>query len=198
MAVRRIAQRSFAVLKGLVLVLAIAGSGTARIASGGTSAATGPNIVVLLTDDLSWNLVTQRFMPHVIQLERQGETFDHYIVADSLCCPSRSSIFTGLFPHDSGVFTNKGTDGGYYAFTHHHPNLETKTYAVAIQPHGYLSSMMGKYLNGYEPGSATKAASPAPAIRSRLSTCFSPPGPTQTLRRLTARHRSTRPCRRST
>src|SRR5512142_720821 len=88
-------------------------------------------------------------MPHVIDLERRGATFNHYIVADSLCCPSRSSIFTGLFPHDSGVYTNTGAGGGYYAFTHHTPNLETRTFAVAMQQGGYLTSMMGKYLNGY-------------------------------------------------
>src|SRR5690242_7770115 len=57
-----------------------------------------PNVVFILTDDLSWNLV--QYMPHVLELERQGVTFDHYFVTDSLCCPSRSSIFTGMFPHD--------------------------------------------------------------------------------------------------
>ena len=37
-------------------------------------------------------------------------TFNNYFVSDSLCCPSRSSIFTGDFPHDTGVFTNAGPD----------------------------------------------------------------------------------------
>jgi N-acetylglucosamine-6-sulfatase len=111
-----------------------------------------PNIVFVLTDDLSWNLV--QYMPHVLQLERQGVTFDHYIVTDSLCCPSRSSIFTGLFPHDTGVFKNTGSDGGYYAFLSH--GLESKTFASAMQPDGYLTSMMGKYLNGYQPQSLYK------------------------------------------
>ena len=139
-----------AVVVGVVLWGVIAGSGASAGSKRGVAAASQrPNIVFLLTDDLAWNLVTSRFMPHVMQLERQGETFQHYVVADSLCCPSRTSIFTGLFPHDSGVFTNQGTDGGYYAFTHHKPDLETKTFAVATQRAGYLNSMMGKYLNGY-------------------------------------------------
>ena len=60
-----------------------------------------PNIVFILTDDLSFNLITKPFMPHIVGLEKQGETFSHYFVADSLCCPSRSTIFTGLFPHDT-------------------------------------------------------------------------------------------------
>src|SRR3954454_16311008 len=50
-----------------------------------------PNIVFILTDDLSWNLVTKQFAPHIVQLQQQGATFDHYFVTDSLCCPSRSS-----------------------------------------------------------------------------------------------------------
>jgi N-acetylglucosamine-6-sulfatase len=113
--------------------------------------------VFVLTDDLDWSLVTAQYMPHVIAPERNGETFDHYIVANSLCCPSRSSNFTGLFPHDSGVYTNTGADGGYYAFTHHKPNLETRTFAVVMQKAGYLTSMMGKYLNGYgEPAMTTQ------------------------------------------
>ena len=65
-----------------------------------------PNIVFVLTDDLSWNLV--RYMPHVLAMERAGATFSKYFVTDSLCCPSRTSIMTGLLPHDSGVFNNCG------------------------------------------------------------------------------------------
>ena len=43
------------------------------------------------------------------------------------------------------------------AFTHHKPNLETRTFAVAMQHAGYLTSMMGKYLNGYgEPAMTTQ------------------------------------------
>ena len=64
---------------------------------------TRPNIVFILTDDLSWNLITPQIAPHIVQLEHQGETFTNYYVADSLCCPSRATIFTGLFPHDTKV-----------------------------------------------------------------------------------------------
>ena len=62
------------------------------------AATSRPNIVFILTDDLSWNLINEQTAPHIMQLERKGETFDHYFVADSLCCPSRSTIFTGLYP----------------------------------------------------------------------------------------------------
>src|SRR5262245_33313709 len=70
----------------------------------------GSNIVFILTDDLTWNLV--QYMPHVLQMQQEGVTFAHYFVTDSLCCPSRASIFTGRYPHNTGIYLNDGPDGG--------------------------------------------------------------------------------------
>ena len=112
-----------------------------------TSTVERPNIVFILTDDLSWNLINDRIAPHVAQLERQGETFDHYFVADSLCCPSRSTIFTGLFPHDTKVVTNLPPNGGFQKFQSQ--GLDQKSFAVALHSAGYQTSLLGKYLNGY-------------------------------------------------
>jgi arylsulfatase A-like enzyme len=106
-----------------------------------------PNIVFVLTDDLSWNLVP--YMPHVQAMEAEGSTFAHFSVVDSLCCPSRSAIFTGEYPHDDGVFGNSGADGGYGAFQAHHD--ASASFALALQKAGYRTGFMGKYLNGYTP-----------------------------------------------
>ena len=110
--------------------------------------ASRPNIVFVLTDDLSMDLLP--YMPQVRALAAHGMTFSNYFVSDSLCCPSRSSIFTGLFPHDSGVFTNSGPNGGIGAFWSH--GDEQKTFNLALQRSGYETAMMGKYLNGYLEG----------------------------------------------
>lgn len=107
-----------------------------------------PNIVFVLTDDLAWNLV--RYMPHVVQMQRRGETFSSYFVTDSLCCPSRASILTGRFPHDTRVYDNSPPEGGYDVF--HERGEEAETFAVAMQRAGYRTALMGKYLNGYKPG----------------------------------------------
>jgi N-acetylglucosamine-6-sulfatase len=104
-----------------------------------------PNIVFVLTDDLSLNLL--RFMPHVRAMERDGMTFRNYFVSDSLCCPSRASIFTGDLPHDSHVWRNAGRDGGIFAFDH--TGDQQRTFALALQRAGYLTAMVGKYLNRY-------------------------------------------------
>lgn len=107
-----------------------------------------PNVVFILTDDLSWNLV--KYMPQVRRMEREGMTFDNYTVTDSLCCPSRATIFTGDFPHDTKVFTNTKAHGGFATF--HRRGEERRTYAAVMQRRaGYRTAMFGKYLNGYEP-----------------------------------------------
>jgi arylsulfatase A-like enzyme len=82
-------------------------------------------------------------------MQRQGTTFTDYFVTDSLCCPSRSTTFTGKFPHNTGVFTNSGADGGYEAFNAH--GNQQNTFATALRATGYRTGMMGKYLNGYQP-----------------------------------------------
>ena len=73
--------------------------------------------VFVLTDDLSTDLV--RFMPNVRRMMREGTRFTRYYVASSACCPSRATIFTGLLPHNSHVFTNVYPRGGIYAFAVH-------------------------------------------------------------------------------
>jgi N-acetylglucosamine-6-sulfatase len=104
-----------------------------------------PNIVFVLTDDLSSDLV--RFLPHVQQMQRDGMSFSNYFVTDSLCCPSRSTIFTGNFPHDTGIYTNSSPDGGFGLFRKR--GEENTTFATSLQKVGYSTAMMGKYLNGY-------------------------------------------------
>ena len=121
-----------------------------------------PNIIFVLTDDLAWNLV--QYMPHVRQMQANGATFANYFVTDSLCCPSRASIFTGEYPHDTGIFRNTGADGGFLAF--HARGLEQDTYATNLQGVGYRTALMGKYLNQYTPR----------RIRTALGGPYVPPG----------------------
>ena len=115
-----------------------------------------PNIVFVLTDDLASNLV--QYMPHVLQMQSDGATFGNYFVTDSLCCPSRASIFTGRFPHDTGIYTNTPPDGGFDAF--HLQGEESQTFPVLLQAAGYRTALMGKYLNGYDPSATEDGSTP--------------------------------------
>ena len=143
-------KRLLALLTGLVCVALAAGctSSSGSPASGGPAASGArPNFVFVLTDDLAWNLVSH--MPRVAALQKAGTTMSHYYVVNSLCCPSRSAIFTGEYPHDDGVYTNAGSDGGYSAYNQH--GDPPRSFAAALQKAGYRTAMMGKYLNGYQP-----------------------------------------------
>ena len=104
-----------------------------------------PNFVFVLTDDLSWNLVSH--MPHLKTLQQAGTTMSRYYVVDSLCCPSRSAIFTGQYPHDNGVFTNAGRRR-VFAFNKPATSRSRSRWRYKA---GYRTAMMGKYLNQYPP-----------------------------------------------
>lgn len=99
-----------------------------------------PNIVYVLTDDLAWNLV--EYLPHVRQLQKKGTTFTNFFATDSLCCPSRTSLLTGQYPHNTGVFTNTGDDGGYGAFMKN--RNEEKTFGPALQRAGLPHRVHGQ------------------------------------------------------
>src|SRR5689334_5806352 len=104
-----------------------------------------PNVVFILTDDLSMNLVP--YLPNVLRMERDGTTMSRFYVVDSLCCPSRAATLTGEYPHNNGVIKNGGSGGGYPAFETHADEL--KTFGLTMQQAGYRTGFIGKYLNGY-------------------------------------------------
>ncbi|MEV8510549.1 sulfatase [Actinoplanes sp. NPDC051475] len=137
-------------LAAAVLVSACTPNGTPAAPVASSPAARGdarPNVVFVLTDDLSMNLV--RYMPHLRDLQSRGVTFTNYTVTDSLCCPSRASLLTGKVPHRTGVFTNGGIDGGFVMF--HRRGHESHTFATDLQGAGYRTALFGKYLNRYQP-----------------------------------------------
>ncbi|GAB3248216.1 sulfatase family protein [Kineosporia babensis] len=118
-------------------------------ATGPVAAAEKPNIVFVLTDDLATNLV--EYMPTVKAMQEEGASFENYYVSNSLCCPSRSTIFTGMYPHNTEVMTNTAaTGGGYYMFKGR--QLDQNTFATDLQKVGYRTAMMGKYMNEYQAG----------------------------------------------
>ncbi|HEX4960773.1 MAG TPA: sulfatase [Thermoanaerobaculia bacterium] len=111
-------------------------------------AADRPNVVFILTDDQELVLGSLDFMPRTRELiAAQGVTFAEHFVPLSLCCPSRSTILTGLYPHNHQVFTNFPPDGGFERFDE--LGHEETTVATALHAAGYRTALFGKYLNGY-------------------------------------------------
>ena len=143
-------------LLALVLVVSLAGcrpddgAAVAPPAGAATPPAAGRlNVVLVLVDDLALNLVP--YMPQVRRLAARGTSFSDYTVTDSLCCPSRASLLTGRYPHNTGVFTNTGPDGGFATFRR--LGNERSTFATDLRAAGYRTAFLGKYINGYFPAS---------------------------------------------
>ena len=106
------------------------------------SAVGRPNIVVIMSDDQT--VEEMRVMTQTRSLiGSAGMTFQNSVVTYALCCPSRSTFLTGQYPHNHGVRSNGGTDGGYAKLDH------TNTLPVWLQQAGYVTGHIGKYLNGY-------------------------------------------------
>lgn len=123
-----------------------------------------PNIIMLLMDDL--NLSTMAYMPNLkALLINQGVMFTNAFVADSLCCPSRSTILRGQYSHSHEVFGNYAPDGGYVKF--HALGHENSTVASWLQSAGYRTILLGKYINGYNYAYTTIGADYVPPGWSR-------------------------------
>jgi N-acetylglucosamine-6-sulfatase len=76
-----------------------------------------PNIVFVLTDDMRKDDL--RFVPETRRLVgNRGMEFENAFVTFAMCCPSRASILTGLYPHNHRVFTNEAPEGGEPGFRH--------------------------------------------------------------------------------
>ena len=98
----------------------------------------------MTTGDLDWMPVTRRL------LVDEGTSFDANYVNDPACCPSRVTMLTGQYAHNTGVYSNGGANGGFE--TAHQLGLEDDTIATRLQRAGYRTGLFGKYLNGYPNG----------------------------------------------
>ena len=132
----------------LALICAVCAAAAGAAHGPRAAAATSrPNIVFILTDDQRWDELG--FMPQVQSLlQAQGATFTNSFVSNSLCCPSRTTILTGLYSHSTDVYFNKPPHGGWATF-HAGPYESTHTLPIWLSAAGYRTGLIGKYMNGY-------------------------------------------------
>lgn len=145
----RKARRLKAAIVLFLLSAVITACASAPVAAKQTAdGATPPNILLVLTDDLSHGTLgaalVNNWMPNLKSaVIDQGMTFQNFYIADSLCCPSRATLLTGQYSHNHGVRTNVPPLGGVVALN------DSSTLATWLRAAGYRTGLVGKYLNGY-------------------------------------------------
>jgi len=102
------------------------------------------NVLLITADDLGLQLSCYGNQvietPHLDQLAKQGTRFEVAYVVQSSCSPSRSGIFTGLFPHANGQYglTNQKTSFEL------HEGLVERTIPAYLKRAGYRTGIIGK------------------------------------------------------
>ena len=109
-----------------------------------------PDVVLVVTDDQRAD--TLAGMTQVNErLAAKGVRFTNGMVPTNLCCPSRSTILTGLYAHHTRVFGNGDIGGSRYGgwAQFHRRGMEYRTIATALSARGYRTGFFGKYLNDF-------------------------------------------------
>jgi N-acetylglucosamine-6-sulfatase len=128
----------------LVLLWAVYGGSTPIAAQTSPQ----PNIVFILADDMRYDDL--KYMPKTQSLlGSRGMTFSKAYVAKPLCCPSRASILTGMYPHNHKVwFNGSGAQAGWGAFKA--AGHERDSLATRLSAGGYRMGLFGKYFPNYD------------------------------------------------
>lgn len=108
------------------------------------------NILLITADDLGLQLGCygdeEIATPHLDALARSGRTYDAAYVAQASCSPSRSALFTGLFPHANGQYGLLNADVGFAL----HRRLQDQTIPNLLKRAGYRTGILGKLHVGPE------------------------------------------------
>ncbi|OTA85472.1 hypothetical protein M434DRAFT_377137 [Hypoxylon sp. CO27-5] len=105
-----------------------------------------PNVVFVLTDDQDAHLSSLDYMPLVKKhLLDRGTYFSHHYATTAVCCPSRVTLWTGKFAHNTNVTDVSPPYGGYPKFVSQGYNDDY--FPVWLQQAGYNTYYTGKLFN---------------------------------------------------
>ncbi len=117
------------------------------LVSGLPAIASRPNIVFIIADDIGWDdlgcyghpLVHS---PNIDRMAQEGIKFENFYLTASSCSPSRTSIISGRYPHNTGA-----------AELHTPLPEEMITFPQLLKDAGYYTAQAGKWHMGDSPRS---------------------------------------------
>ena len=101
-----------------------------------------PNFIVFIADDVSWDDLSvygNEYVktPNIESMSSEGLVFKNMYLTTSSCSPSRNSIITGRYPHNTGA-----------PELHSQPPMEMTTVAETLKEGGYYTALSGKFHMG--------------------------------------------------
>ncbi|RYU96082.1 sulfatase family protein [Emticicia agri] len=104
--------------------------------------ATAPNIIFIIGDDISHDDIGSYGnplvkTPNIDRLAKEGLQFNNMFVTSSSCSPSRTSILTGRYPHNTGA-----------AELHTELPAHLTYFPEQLRKAGYYTALMGKWHEG--------------------------------------------------
>jgi arylsulfatase A-like enzyme len=101
-----------------------------------------PNILFIFTDDHALNAISAYGgplskiapTPHLDRIAKEGMMFNHCLVTNSICAPSRAVVLTGKYSHLNGQLTNKNVFDG-----------SQQTVPKLLKRKGYQTAIVGKW-----------------------------------------------------
>ena len=101
-----------------------------------------PNFILFITDDISWDDLgcygsKVAKTPHLDQMAKEGMRFNNAYLSISSCSPSRCSLISGRYPHNTGA-----------AELHTTLPADQPVFPEALQAAGYYTVLSGKHHMG--------------------------------------------------
>lgn len=99
---------------------------------------TPPNIMLVIADDMTWRDCgpygnSEVRTPNLSKLASEGMCFDACFTSTAMCAPTRSQLYTGMWPVRNGAYPN-----------HSAVRPDTKSIAHHLQGLGYRVGLIGK------------------------------------------------------
>lgn len=110
-----------------------------------------PNVIIIFTDDLGYGDLgcygsETIKTPHLDTMAAEGRRFTNFMVASSVCTPSRAALLTGCYPKRVGLEQHV-----LFPSSKKGLNPEEFTLGDLFQSQGYATACIGKWHLGHHP-----------------------------------------------